>query len=310
MSDVSVGKRRRAALARRKAMEKHTRKEAKRIKTLITPEGAALNLRIASTGERAGAFLLDFAIQVISIILVVLAISIVAGSMGMRGWQVAGAVATVIIFFIRNFYFIFFEIGRRAATPGKRALGLRVAARNGGRLKSNAVIVRNFMRELEVFVPLSVLASFLFIDSQISAWINLALLVWSGIFLLFPLFNREKMRAGDLIAGTIVVHAPKVQLLKDITTTTANTQANALSFTPEQLNVYGIHELHVLEDVLRQSTPEIRKTVTERIQKKIAWKEGPMDDLKFLEGFYTALRKHLEQRMLFGERKADKFDKR
>jgi uncharacterized RDD family membrane protein YckC len=310
MSDVSVGKQRRAALARRKALEKHAQKEAKRVKTLITPEGAALNLRIASAGERAGAFLLDFAIQIVSIILVILGISIIAGSMGMRGWQVAGAVATVIIFFIRNFYFIFFEIGRRAATPGKRALGLRVAARNGGRLKSNAVIVRNFMRELEVFVPLSVLASFLFIDSQISAWINLALLVWSGIFLLFPLFNREKMRAGDLIAGTIVVHAPKVQLLKDITTTTASPEANTLSFTPEQLNVYGIHELHVLEDVLRQSTPEIRKTVAERIQKKIAWEEGPMDDLKFLEGFYTALRKHLEQRMLFGERKADKFDKR
>ena len=310
MTDATIGKQRRAALARRKAQEKYARQEAKRVKTLITPEGAALNLRIASVGERAGAFLLDFAIQIISIILVILAISTIAGSMGMRGWQVAGAVATVIIFFIRNFYFIFFEIGRRAATPGKRALGLRVAARNGGRLKSNAVVVRNFMRELEVFVPLSVLASFLFIDSQISAWINLALLVWSGIFLLFPLFNREKMRAGDLIAGTIVVHAPKVQLLKDITTTTANTEANALSFTPEQLNVYGIHELHVLEDVLRQSTPEIRKTVTERIQKKIAWEEGPMDDLKFLEGFYTALRKHLEQRMLFGERKADKFDKR
>jgi len=310
MTDATIGKQRRAALARRKAQEKYARQEAKRVKTLITPEGAALNLRIASVGERAGAFLLDFAIQIISIILVILAISTIAGSMGMRGWQVAGAVATVIIFFIRNFYFIFFEIGRRAATPGKRALGLRVAARNGGRLKSNAVIVRNFMRELEVFVPLSVLASFLFIDNQISAWINLALLVWSGIFLLFPLFNREKMRAGDLIAGTIVVHAPKVQLLKDITTTTANTEANALSFTPEQLNVYGIHELHVLEDVLRQSTPEIRKTVTERIQKKIAWEEGPMDDLKFLEGFYTALRKHLEQRMLFGERKADKFDKR
>ena len=310
MTDATIGKQRRAALARRKAQEKYAAQEAKRIKTLITPEGAALNLRIASVGERAGAFLLDFALQVISIILVILAISTIAGSMGMRGWQVAGAVATVIIFFIRNFYFIFFEIGRRAATPGKRALGLRVAARNGGRMKSNAVIVRNFMRELEVFVPLSLLVSFMFIDSQISAWINLTLLIWSGIFLLFPLFNREKMRAGDLIAGTIVVHAPKVQLLKDITTTTASTEANTPSFTPEQLNVYGIHELHVLEDVLRQSTPKIRKTVTERIQKKIAWEEGPIDDLKFLEGFYTALRKHLEQRMLFGERKADKFDKR
>jgi len=40
-----------------------------------------------------------------------------------------------------------------AATPGKRILGIRVAARNGKALTAEAVFARNAMRELEVFLP-------------------------------------------------------------------------------------------------------------------------------------------------------------
>ncbi|OYW85350.1 MAG: hypothetical protein B7Z22_08760, partial [Hyphomonas sp. 32-62-5] len=73
----------------------------------------------------------------------------------------------------------------------------------------------------------------------------------------------------------------------------------------------GIHELHVLEDVLRQSTAEIKQQVAERIRAKIRWTKQPGEtDLAFLEAYYSALRRRLEQRMLLGERKADKFDVR
>ncbi|HBQ48242.1 MAG TPA: RDD family protein, partial [Hyphomonas atlantica] len=47
-------------------------------------------------------------------------------------------------FFVRNFYYIFFELGAKAATPGKRALGIRVTSRSGGRLTANSVLARNF----------------------------------------------------------------------------------------------------------------------------------------------------------------------
>ncbi|MEL6758595.1 MAG: RDD family protein, partial [Pseudomonadota bacterium] len=84
-----------------------------------------------------------------------------------------------------------------------------------------------------------------------------------------------------------------------------------IAFTPEQLNVYGIHELHVLEDVLRQSTPEIKRNVANRIATKIGYEPQVGEtDLVFLESFYAALRAHLEQRMLFGQRKEDKYDRR
>ncbi|MHA7898305.1 MAG: RDD family protein [Henriciella sp.] len=303
VSAVEEGKRRRARMRARQY-------EAKRIRTLVTPEGAALNLKVSTFGERFGAFILDIGIQFALMIAVVVAIGFIASAMQMQGWQIAWAVAQVLIFFIRNFYFIFFEIGRKAATPGKRALGLRVADRKGGRLTANAVIARNFLRELEFFLPLSVVFSFG--GDGVAVWVTWLLLLWCMLFALFPLFNKDKLRVGDLVAGTMVIHAPKVRLLKDIASVTPARASTAnIVFTPEQLGVYGIHELHVLEDVLRQSTPEIKTNVANRIATKIGYApQAGETDLAFLEAFYAALRAHLEQRMLFGQRKEDKFDRR
>ena len=298
---------RREALRRRELRLKENARQAKRVRALVTPEGAALNLKIATASERAGAFLLDFTLQIILIIVSVFVIAWMFSSMGFRGWSVAGSLSAVVVFFLRNFYFIFFEIGRKAATPGKRALGLRVAARNGGRLTANAVLARNFMRELEVFLPLSLLL--MTVEDEVSAWIRLLGIAWTAVFVLFPLFNRDKLRVGDLIARTIVILAPLTKLKKDITSAAPLSTAASFAFTPAELDAYGIHELHVLEDVLRQSTREIKARVAERIREKIGReKQTGEDDLAFLEAYYGALRSRLEQQMLFGERKEDKFD--
>ena len=300
---VEEGKRRRARLRARDA-------EGKRVRVLVTPEGAALNLKISTFGERFGAFVLDVSLQFILMFAIIFAIAFIAGAFDFDGWQIAWAVAQILIFFVRNFYFIFFEIGRKAATPGKRALGLRVADRKGGRLTANAVIARNFLRELEFFLPLSVLFSFG--AEGVAGWVNWLLLIWCGIFVLFPLFNKDKLRIGDLVAGTMVIHAPKVQLLDDVASATRATQfPSKVAFTTIQLDIYGIHELHVLEDVLRQSTPEIKRNVANRIATKIGHTPQTGEtDLIFLEAFYAGLRRHLEQRMLFGQRKEDKYDQR
>lgn len=301
-SAIDEGKRRRARMRARKD-------EAKRARVLVTPEGAALNLKISTFGERFGAFILDIGIQFALMLAIILGIGFIATAFDFKGWQIAWAVAQVLIFFVRNFYFIYFEIGRKAATPGKRALGLRVADRQGGRLTANAVIARNFLRELEFFLPLSVLFSFG--GDGVSTWITWLLLFWCMVFVLFPLFNKDKLRVGDLVAGTMVIHAPKVRLLKDIASVTSPSAAStSIKFSPEQLGVYGIHELHVLEDVLRQSTPEIKKNVANRIATKIGHTpQAGETDVDFLEAFYAGLRAHLEQRMLFGHRKTDKFDR-
>ena len=281
----------------------------KRVRELVTPEGAVLQLKIGSFGERAGAFLIDFIIQWTIGIAVILAIAWGTARLGFSGWAIGGALIGVFVFFLRNFYFVWFEMGRRAATPGKRIVGLRVSARDGGQLRAEAVLARNFMREIEVGLPLS----FLFMaGDEVNAWIGLFGLLWSGVFMFFPLFNKDKLRVGDLVAGTWVIHAPKTKLLKDITSArpAAGEAGERFAFSPAQVDAYGIHELHVLEDVLRQSTPSVKAEVAARIRQKIGWQAQPGEqDLDFLEAYYGALRRRLEQRMLFGERKEDKFDR-
>ena len=295
-----------AAQRRRARLAEHLR-VGKMTRTLVTPEGAEIRLWLASVAERAGALFIDLAIQWAVMVAMWIAFAYVAASIGFGQMHVAFAFLLVFHFVLRNFYFIFFEIGRKAATPGKRALGLRVASRDGGRLTADAVLARNFMREVEIGLPLQ----FLFMGGdQVGAWIALLGLAWSGVFMLFPLFNKDKMRVGDLLAGTWVIKAPKAQLMQDIVSAVTSPELGArFAFTPQQVDAYGIHELHVLEDVLRQSAPVVKQQVAARIRAKVGWDPGTGEtDLAFLEAYYAALRKRLEQRMLLGERKSDKYD--
>ena len=297
-----------AAVQRRARLAEEMR-VAKMVRRLVTPEGAAIRLKLASASERAGAFMIDIAIQWAIVIATLIGLNFVIGALSPGSANLAFAFWLVFFFFVRNFYYIFFEIGQRAATPGKRILGLRVASRDGGRLTANSVLARNFIREIEIGLPFQFA---LMGGDQFGAWMALFGLLWSGVFLLFPIFNRDKMRVGDLIAGTWVIKAPRAKLMEDITSTATRPDISSrFTFTPAQTEAYGIHELHVLEDVLRQSTQEIKAQVATRIRAKINWvrTEGETD-LLFLEAYYAALRRRLEQRMLLGERKSDKFDVR
>jgi hypothetical protein len=87
-------------------------------------------------------------------------------------------------------------------------------------------------------------------------------------------------------------------------------QARGLAFTEAQLDVYGVKELQVLEGVLRAGNRAAIAEVAQRIRRKIDW-QGPIEvsDRAFLSSYYTDLRARLETRMLFGRRRADKFDR-
>ena len=68
--------------------------------------------------------------------------------------------------------------------------------------------------------------------------------------------------------------------------------------------------LLVLEDVLRARDRRTVTAVAERIRVKIGWYAGPDEtDAAFLEDYYAALRGRLENRLLFGHRRRDKFGK-
>lgn len=272
---------------------------------LITPEGVDLRLELAEASERAMAFALDGLIMIATLVVLTLATLAAAFVGRTRPDEMVMIVWLLIFFVLRNGYFIGFELRGGGATPGKRVLGLRVATRNGGRLTADAIVARNIMRELEFFLPLMFLVAGP--REQVDAWIILAGIVWSGVFLLFPLFNRDRLRVGDLVAGTWVIKAPKHRLAPDLA---QDGPAAAFAFTPAQVDAYGVMELQVLEDVLRRSDRSTVSAVAERIRRKIEWTAtADESDRAFLDAYYTALRKRLEQRLLFGKRRRDKHDK-
>lgn len=309
-----------ALKARRVARQNRLRLEDQRKtyeRTLVTPEGAEIRLTLSTAALRLAAFIIDFMVFIVLMILV----QIFAISNSSNGWfsrddteLLTEALLYVIWFLLRNFYWVVFEAGRWAATPGKRIVGLRVVARDGGHLSLGAILARNFSREIEVFLPMAVAITVLASSQGLNLLINLMLFLWVSCFLFFPVFNRDKLRLGDLIAGTYVIRTPKTKLLDDISQSkqpegsVPATIETGPRFTKEQLDVYGIHELQVLESVLRRKEGSALPKVAQKIRQKIGY-QGQMDDRAFLEVYYKALRQHLEQALLLGKRKEDKFDR-
>jgi uncharacterized RDD family membrane protein YckC len=205
-------------------------------------------------------------------------------------------------FILRTFWFIGFELGSRAATPGKRMMGIRVVARDGGRLTADAVVARNLIRELELFLPLMMLGVGA-AEDMVSGWTLLAGVIWSLTLSLFLLFNRDRMRMGDLIASTWVVMAERAKLDSDIA---AEAEAGAIRFTDAELAVYGIYELQELERVLRARDPRAMREVADTIRAKIGRPVAEEDDA-FLLSYYRQLKARLERGLLFGKRREDKY---
>lgn len=271
---------------------------------LITPEGVALDLKLASGGARAGAFILDALLMLGILIGITLGLLAFHNNMGSGFSNVMAILWMLGFFLLRNFYFILGESGARAATLGKRVVKLRVIARDGGRLTGGAVVARNLMREIEVFLPLSFLA-FSSARGMADQWTAAFGICWTAIFLFFPAFNRDRLRAGDLIAGTWVIESDRRRIGADLMA--ADMPADA-QFSREELAVYGQFELQRLEDVLRRDDEKAIATVADAIRAKLGRAPDGVDDRAFLDAYYRALRAHLERKLLFGQRKRDKFD--
>ena len=296
-------------------------------RTMVTPEGLALPIRIGARGSRAGALILDVMIIVGSILAFNYALYWIAGGLlegsaldpaaTSRGAQEFLQILVVMADFLVWYgYFLVQELGPRGATLGKRMVGLRIASRSGGRLTPEAVIARNLLRDIELFYPLIFVLVVLVQSVEgegdpLLGWIATG---WFALFLLLPFFNRDALRAGDIVAGTWVVEAPRTRLAETLSTqgAAATRGASAVTgaryeFGEAELSVYGEKELQTLEKMLREARPEALAAVHETICRKIGWNPGAGDERAFLEAFYAQLRAKLEGDMRFGKRKADKF---
>lgn len=138
-----------------------------------TPEGIALEMRLAGPVVRACAWAIDFAIRCALYLGLTLTLAFLGG-LGL-------AVALIGFFLIEWFYPVLFEV-HSGMTPGKKAMGLWVIQDNGTPIDWSASLVRNLLRAAD-FLPL-----------------------FYGFGLICMLINRDFKRLGDLAAGTLVVY--------------------------------------------------------------------------------------------------------
>lgn len=302
-------------------------RDDKRARTLVTPEGLTLPITLAARGARAGALIIDvmiltFGIIAVELLLLWLSAGVLDGTaldidnMNKGAAEFLGIVLALFVFVAWYGYFLVQELGPRGATLGKRIVGIRIAARGAKRLTPEAVIARNLLRDIEIFYPLVTLLV-LTVMSQSGDDVGILLWVvtgWFALFLLFPFFNRDGLRAGDIIAGTWVVERPRAKLASVLSTQGAAAAAGAsgvtgvrYDFGDAELSVYGEKELQTLERMLRDAQPDALHAVHAAICRKIGWDPGAGDERAFLEAFYGQLRAKLEGDMRFGKRKADKF---
>ncbi len=281
------------------------------VRQIVTPEGVALNVRLAERSSRFMALIIDLVVIGVTMALLAVVMFLAASSFLSPGWLFAFLL--LASFCLRSPYFMFFEMRWRGMTPGKRVMHIRVIDRHGGPLTAEAVVARNLMREVEVFLPMSVvLAPAIYIAS---GWFGVFCAIWTVFVLILVLLHRDVMRIGDLVAGTWVIENERRVLQSDLTRSAQSTiRDTTFQFTQDELDAYGIHELQVLEDILRKNETNrddsVIADVSRRIRRKIGWDvHKPFnDDLTFLQEYYAALRGRLEQGLLYGKRRETKHD--
>lgn len=139
-----------------------------------TPEGVELRLRVAGPVVRSMAWVIDLLIRIVVYIVLFKVLSLF-GKLGL-------GIFLVGVFLVEWFYPVVFEVYRHGATPGKRAMGLRVVNDDGVPVGWSAAMIRNLLRFVD-FLP-----------------------VLYGFGLLSMLLNPDFKRLGDIAAGTLVVY--------------------------------------------------------------------------------------------------------
>jgi uncharacterized RDD family membrane protein YckC len=148
---------------------------------VVTTEKVPFSYRVAGMGSRFLAWLIDVAfIGVLAVAGIVSGTVIDLGRMGL-----GSALILLWIFVLRWGYFLVFEWLWQGQTPGKRLMGIRVIHWRGTGISFYESAVRNLVRVVD------------------------AMPFFYGLGFAIAACNRERLRLGDLAAGTLVVHVER-----------------------------------------------------------------------------------------------------
>lgn len=157
--------------------------------TLIieTPERVPLHFALASIGNRFLACAVDHTLQFITLVIIYVGLVVIAdfaslGTLLTEAPKWVIALLVIFIFLIMSGYFVFFEWLWNGQTPGKRWLKLRVIRDDGRPITFLEATVRNLLRTVDMMPA-----------------------PFYSIGLICVFISDKDQRAGDLIAGTVVV---------------------------------------------------------------------------------------------------------
>jgi uncharacterized RDD family membrane protein YckC len=145
------------------------------VREIETPEGVSLRLRAAGAFSRAQAWLLDLGLRAI-------VYSTAVGIFAALGRGGTG-LALLLLFALTWGYNVVCEVWFHGQTLGKRALGLRVVSADGTPITLLPSITRNLLRVVDGLPGIY------------------------GVGLVCGMIDPSARRIGDIVAGTLVVHA-------------------------------------------------------------------------------------------------------
>lgn len=191
-----------------------------------TPEHVCFHVPIAGPTARFAAWLIDLFIR--GVIFVVFAVTASIGGLAV-GDAVSGlstGIILLLLFVLEWAYYTFWEIAWNGATPGKRALDLRVVSVHGHPLRVGDSFLRNIVR--------------------VADWLPAGY----AIGLLSMAIDGKFRRLGDLLAGTMVVVEEKRTAVATLRIDPPPT-VKELANLPQRLPLTG-DELDALEHFLRR----------------------------------------------------------
>lgn len=148
------------------------------VREIETPEGVSLRLRAAGALPRAQAWMVDLLLR-----LVVLFVAMIPLALFGKG---GNGLAMLLMFALLWAYSVVCEVWLDGQTLGKRALGLRVVKADGTPVTWLPSVVRNLLRVVDALPGVY------------------------GVGLASTLIDPHARRLGDIVAGTMVIHAQEL----------------------------------------------------------------------------------------------------